>query len=215
MKTNKKRSRMLLTVPAIVAVFLAGATICSHTTAKLSQEEETIMPQTVPVLTDLSDLSYTNDLGITDIGDPFMLKVSDDSYYLYCTSAPNGFLCWKSSDMVHWSERKMCYTQEEDSWGRECFWAPEVVYYENTYYMLYTARNAAGRLLLGLAVSEDPAGPFKDIKNEPLFDPGYAVIDGNLLFAPDGSKYLYFSRDCSENTDGVIQKSEPVCSPLK
>lgn len=75
--------------------------------------------------------------------------------------------------------------------------------------MYYTARNAAGSLRIGLAISDRPDGPFLDKRNEPFFDFGYAAIDANVLIDEDGSKYLYYSRDCSENTgeDG-IRRSE-------
>ena len=73
---------------------------------------------------------FSNDLGIHGIGDPFVLKTQDGSYYLYCTSAPDGFYCWRSEDLVHWTDRKMCYTRSSGSWGVDSFWAPEVVYRE-------------------------------------------------------------------------------------
>ncbi len=153
-------------------------------------------------------LFFQNDLGITRIGDPFILKASDNTYYLYCTSAPNGYYCWKSEDLVNWSGKKMCYIRKSDSWGTDSFWAPEVVEYNNKYYMYYTARNSAGSLRIGAAVSAAPEGPFEDVNNQPLFDFGYAAIDANVLIDADGSKYLYFSRDCSENENGGIRRSE-------
>ncbi|WP_455619774.1 glycoside hydrolase family 43 protein [Eisenbergiella sp.] len=148
---------------------------------------------------------FSNDLGIHGIGDPFVLKVPEGSYYLYCTSAPDGFYCWRSEDLVHWTDRKMCYTRRSGSWGIDSFWAPEVVYFAGSYYMYYTARNAEGSLRIGLAISNRPDGPFLDNRNEPFFDFGYAAIDANILIDEDGSKYLYYSRDCSENTekDGI------------
>lgn len=152
----------------------------------------------------IESISFANDLGITNIGDPFMLKISENEYYMYCTSASNGFYCWRSEDMVNWGEKKMCYVREMDSWGVDCFWAPEVVSYEGKYYMFYTAKNHNGSLRIGLAIADKPEGPFVDYKNEPLFDFGYAAIDANVLIDDDGSKYLYYSRDCSENmVDGI------------
>ncbi len=152
---------------------------------------------------------YQNDLGITQIGDPFILKASDGLYYLFCTSSPSsGYYCWKSEDMVHWSGKNLCFTKESDSWCKDSFWAPEVVEYEGRYYMYYTASQENGSLRIGVAVSELPGGPYKDIKKEPLFDFGYAAIDANVLIDEDGSKYLYYSRDCSENAIGDVNKSE-------
>lgn len=164
---------------------------------------------TVINLTPADDkLFYQNDLGITQIGDPFILKASDNTYYLYCTSAANGYYCWKSKDLVNWSGKNMCFTKKSDSWCTDSFWAPEVVEYNNKYYMYYTARSTEGSLRIGVALSDKPEGPFEDVRNQPLFDLGYAAIDANVLIDRDGSKYLFFSRDCSENEIGGIRKSE-------
>ena len=165
------------------------------------------MKETLLFHSDISPVSFTNDLGITDIGDPFMLKVAPDEYYLYCTSAPNGFFCWHSKDMIHWDSKKMCYVMKEDSWGRECFWAPEVVAYQDKYYMFYTAMGKDG-LRLGLAISASPDGPFADYKNEPFLDYGYSVIDANVFIDEDGSKYLYYVRDCADNIINGIHTSQ-------
>ena len=45
----------------------------------------------------------------------------------------------------------------------------------------------------------NPAGPFTDVYDHPLFAPDYSVIDASLLFDDDGKIYLYYARDCSEN----------------
>lgn len=170
----------------------------------ITKGENPFMKETIFFHENADAVSFTNDLGITNIGDPFMLKISDNEYYMYCTSAADGFYCWRSEDMVHWADQKMCYTREQNSWGYDCFWAPEVVSYNGKYYMYYTAKSFFGRLYIGLAISDTPDGPFVDYRNRPLFDFGYAVIDANVLIDDDGSKYLYFSRDCSENViDGI------------
>ncbi|WMJ86207.1 glycoside hydrolase family 43 protein [Anaerocolumna sp. MB42-C2] len=169
---------------------------------------------TLELITTEEKLFFQNDLGITQIGDPFILKASDDTYYLYCTSASNGYYCWKSKDLVNWSGKNLCYIKKSDSWCIDSFWAPEVVEYNHKYYMYYSARNSKGSLRIGLALSNKPDGPFEDVKNAPLFDLGYAAIDANVLIDDDGSKYLYFSRDCSENGIGDIKKSEIYGVPL-
>ena len=167
------------------------------------------MQTTFQFQTDLTQTCFSNDLGVTDIGDPFVLKIAPDDYYMYCTSAPQtGYYCWKSSDMIHWGDKKMCYVRQPDAWCTDCFWAPEVVARDGKYYMYYTAKNRSGSLRIGLAVSDRPDGPFSDVKDQPLFDFGYAAIDANVFTDDDGKSYLYYSRDCSENIDGYLKKSE-------
>lgn len=172
-------------------------------------------------------ITYQNPLSIKNIGDPFVLRAPDGLWYCYATSIQDGFLAWTSPDLVQWQEAGYVYHRRPDSWGESDFWAPEVVFYQEKYFMHYTARWGANQSLrMGVAVSDSPLGPFVDVFNRPLFDFGYAVIDGHVFFDEDGRKYFYYSRDCSENVvdgrheshlyvmelddDLVSFKSEPV-----
>ncbi len=208
MKIGWKRPAVALGAAA-VCILLAGMLLVI-----LHEKGKTEMETGIYFKKETGNAFFTNDLGITDIGDPFVLKTETDGYYMYCTSAPNGFYCWKSEDLVNWSGKEMCYVRQPDSWCVDCFWAPEVVFYEGKYYMFYTAKNQQDSLRIGLAVSEKPGGPFLDVKNEPLFDFGYAAIDANVLIDADGKKYLYYSRDCSENVVDGLKKSEIYGVPL-
>jgi beta-xylosidase len=49
---------------------------------------------------------------------------------------------------------------------------------------------------ISVAVSDKPTGPFTDIQNSPIFDPGYPIIDAEVLFDSDGRVYLFYSRCC-------------------
>ena len=145
-------------------------------------------------------LIYQNPLPIKNIGDPFVLRVPDGTYYCYATSATDGFKAWTSPDLVHWTNTGYIYQRRDDSWGTSDFWAPEVVHYEGKYFLHYSARWGENQSLrIGVATSNSPGGPFVDVFNQPMFDFGYAAIDGHVFFDEDGSKYLYYSRDCSEN----------------
>lgn len=144
--------------------------------------------------------TYKNPLPIRNIGDPFVLRARDGTYYCYATSAPDGFKAWLSTDLVNWSDTGYVYRRSQGSWGEADFWAPEVVAYNNRYYMHYSARWSQNRSLrIGVAIADSPAGPFVDFFNRPMFDFGYAAIDGHVFFDDDGRKYFYYSRDCSEN----------------
>jgi len=198
-KVIKKRS--LIGVLALACTILSTGCTLPIDSAK---KENIAMNETVFFHETPSDISFTNDLGVTDIGDPFVLKISDTEYYMYCTSAANGYYCWRSEDMVHWTDKKMCYVRPTDAWSTDSYWAPEVAQWEDRYYMFYTARNQLGSLRIGLAISDTPDGPFLDYANKPLINPIFAVIDANIFIDDDGSKYLYFVRDCSENlVDGI------------
>ncbi len=138
----------------------------------------------------------TNPLPITGIGDPYVLRW-DGVYYLYATSAPDGFRVWHSADLSQWSEPVYCYRPGPDSFGESCFWAPEVYGWDGKFYMYYTAQwkgHAEEALRIGLAVADNPLGPFRDVSAAPLFDLGYGVLDGHVFTDDDGQRYLYYSR---------------------
>ena len=143
---------------------------------------------------------------ITRIGDPQIL-LHEGVYYCYATSSAEGFLVWESEDLVCWSEAKLCFRAIE-SWGKSNFWAPEVVHHNGKFVMHYTAKSRAlNSLRLGVAVADHPAGPFHDVHDRPLFDFGYAAIDGSVLVCEEGH-FLYYSRDCSENVVNGIRTSQ-------
>lgn len=57
---------------------------------------------------------------ITGIGDPFILK-HGDTYYMYATSAPDGFLYFTSDNLIDWKEGEYCY--RNSPWGENNFGA--------------------------------------------------------------------------------------------
>ncbi|WEG12832.1 glycoside hydrolase family 43 protein [Pullulanibacillus sp. KACC 23026] len=147
-------------------------------------------------------ITYTNPVGgITNIGDPFILK-AQNKYYLYATSDPSeGFRVWESSNLVDWSlQENLAYDNLDQSkiWAKGDFWAPEVVKHNNQYYMVYSARNEGGHLQISIATSKNPLGPFKDLSTEIIKGEG-SYIDGDIFINSDGTPYLYYVKDCSEN----------------
>ena len=156
--------------------------------------------------------SEFNPCGVTKIGDPYVLHASDGKYYLYATTDKLqglGFHVHSSTDLKHWKFEGTCYQLTEKSFGYKDCWAPEVVEYNGKFIMHYTARWKKNHSLrLGVAVSSSPLGPFEEVyDNRPMFDPGYASIDGDVFIDDDGRKYLYYSRDCCDNvhTNGEHQ----------
>ena len=143
---------------------------------------------------------------ISHIGDPYVLyDEASGKYYMYCTGGK--FRCWSSDTFKDWTEHGDAYTVTEKSFGTQNYWAPEVYKWNGAYYMVYSAaRKVEGSLSstglrhsIGLAKADNPAGPFTDVYDHPLFAPDYSVIDASLLFDDDGKIYLYYARDCSEN----------------
>lgn len=151
-------------------------------------------------------IQYTNPLDVA-FGDPYVLKSSDGMYYMYGTGGvKDGFRVCSSPDLVHWKEEGQIYQGNTDSsWAVSHFWAPEVYEFNDQFYMFFSAQwrhnitNELENFRIGVAVSDKPTGPFKEISDSPLFDPGYPIIDANLLFDKEGRIYMYYSRCCYKN----------------
>lgn len=174
---NHPMKRMLLAAGALLLTF-AGALQAQHT--------------------------YTNPLRTADgeplrVADPFVFRV-DSLYYLTGTTRQgSGFDCYTSPDMVHWTFRGEAYTKPEGHYGTGSFWAPEVFQHDGKFYMTYSAYDPQSRLLLSsLAVADRPEGPYRDLY-APWFNFGYSAIDCHIFRDddPEGSLYLYFSRNTS------------------
>lgn len=149
-------------------------------------------------------IHYKNPLNVK-FGDPYILDNGDGVYYLYGTggAAVNGFSVYSSTNLVNWKyEKQVYFGNTENSWCTSDFWAPECYRYNDKYYLFYSANwrynptNEEENFHIGVAVSDSPLGPFEDLKNEPLFEPGYPVIDANVFKDSDGKYYLYYSRVC-------------------
>ncbi len=140
---------------------------------------------------------------ITNIGDPFILPYKG-TYYHYSTSFAKGFKVFTSKDLKNWEDKGLCY--KDSKFGYMDFWAPEVYYHNNQFYMFFSSKNIEqDRLMISVAISDSPLGPFKDVK---LFDFGYAAIDASIYMDDDNRKYMYYAKDCSENVVNGINTSQ-------
>ncbi|MGB3144927.1 MAG: glycoside hydrolase family 43 protein [Maribacter sp.] len=78
---------------------------------------------------------------------------------------------------------------DEVQWADKQMWAPDAAKKNETYYLFFPAKDHEGIFRIGVAVSENPVGPFipqpKAIKNSFSIDP--AVFEDE-----DGSYYMYF-----------------------
>lgn len=153
------------------------------------------------------DSVYQNPLSV-EFGDPYVLHVKGNKYYMYGTGgAKNGFAAYSSSDLVNWkSEGQVWYASNRNGWTDStagwggAYWAPEVYEVKGKFYMFYSAqwkynpKKEFENFRIGVAVANKPTGPFIDINDKPIFDPGYPIIDANVFFNTDGKIYLYYSR---------------------
>lgn len=164
---------------------------CSNPTKKKSSRED-------------DKSTYSNPIDV-EFGDPYILDNGDGTYYMYGTGggAKDGFATYSSSDLVNWRFEGQIYTGNTDSsWNEKWFWAPEVYKRNEKYYLFFSAQwkenptNEEENFMIGVAISDSPTGPFKDLYDRPIFNPGYPIIDANVFVDDDGTNYLYYSRAC-------------------
>ena len=115
----------------------------------------------------------------------------------------DGVACYSSDDLVHWHPEGQVYRgNTPESWAVANFWAPEVYERNGKFYLFFSAdwkenpEHELENFRIGVAVADRPTGPFRELTDGPLFDPGYPVIDGNVFTDEDGRSYLFFSRCC-------------------
>ena len=151
-----------------------------------------------------NSVTFSNPLNV-EFGDPYILNSSDGKFYMYgTTDNMNGFKVYSSDNLADWKDEGQIYTGATDSsWTVDCFWAPEVYERNGKYYLFFSANwkenptNELENFRIGVAVSDKPTGPFTEMHNHPIFDPGYPIIDANLHFDEEKDKiYLYYSRCC-------------------
>lgn len=172
--------------------------------------------------------TYTNPVGDPPVrmGDPFAFRYGAKYYLMGTTASNTGFHCYESADLVNWKLIGWAWRKTDDGWAQKAFWAPEVKFYRGKFYMTYSGLvrgSDPGKLLMGLAVSDTPEGPYRDL-HAPWFDLGYSTIDGHIFVDDDETPYLYFSRNGSQDgysfgiNYGVRLKGDlsgPVGEPVK
>lgn len=151
-------------------------------------------------------------MAIFPVADPYVLR-AEGRYWLYAAGAEKGtFTVRVSDDLTHWGPAKEIFRAGADSWSLDCYWAPECHVIDGRYCLFYSANqrhNPAGEaetFRIAVAVCDTPDGAFRDLLGRPIFDPGYPIIDGNIL-QEDGRIYLYYSRCCYKHRVGQWEES--------
>lgn len=134
-----------------------------------------------------------------------MYSEKTGKYYLYPTT--DGATGWKnhdakvysSDDLKTWTDEGVMFDLQTDcQWADDCLWAPCIIEKKTgkkkyKYYYYFT-----GNKQIGVAVSDNPAGPFKDALGKPLLSEkpegmtGGQVIDPDVFQDPNTGKYYLY-----------------------
>ena len=135
--------------------------------------------------------------------DPFVLT-HDGMYYLYSTNANDGYRVFMSENLADWQDMGYCL-KNEDVMGDKWFWAPEILFINNKFYMVYSSEEH-----LGIAISESPLGPFVQKEKKWLIDD--LAIDGHFFVDDDGQVYLYYVKLDGTNQIYVSKMNDDLLS---
>lgn len=157
-----------------------------------------LLPFTLIIFISKCSFSEKNVLNIVDdkksrvpLGDPFIM-FWNGTYYAYGTFSSNGIVVYVSDDLVNWHVPQELNNgivlHKDDVWGERWFWAPEVYYLNNKFYMYYSADEH-----VCVAYSDSPLGPFRQDLKKPMIE-GEKTIDNTLYIDDDGKPYMFFCR---------------------
>jgi beta-xylosidase len=134
--------------------------------------------------------------------DPFVWKCGG-VYYAIGTGSleANGqtvgkiFPVLHSEDFFQWTFASNALIRPDPALG-ENFWAPEVAFFDDKFYLYYSVGHGDKNHHLRVAISDSPQGPYRDC-GKPLLDPRGCpfAIDPHPFQDDDGRWYLFYARD--------------------
>ena len=114
------------------------------------------------------------------------------NYWIYPTSsAPYNkqvfFDAFSSPDLIHWTKHEHILDTASIKWARRAVWAPSIIEKKGKYYLFFAANDIQNDKEyggIGVAVADNPGGPFKDHLGKP--------IDPFIFKDADGQYYIIY-----------------------
>ena len=131
-------------------------------------------------------------------------KIFEGQYWVYPTySAPYEqqvhMDAWSSKDLVHWTKHPDIIDTAAIKWAKKAMRAPAVTEMGGKYYFFFGANDIHDDKKeiggIGVGVSDNPAGPFKDYLGKPLIGQihnGAQPIDQFIFKDHDGQYYIIY-----------------------
>ena len=110
------------------------------------------------------------------------------------------WLCYSSTDMVHWKEHPSPLNVKAFAWAKDDAWASQVVERGGKFYWYAAVEHGSvpGKAI-GVAVADSPTGPFKDARGSALVlnsqtesKISWDDIDPTVFIDKSGQAYLYW-----------------------
>lgn len=105
------------------------------------------------------------------------VAVFNNEYWIYPTYSAEyekqTFMdAFSSKDLVNWTKHERIIDTDAVKWAKRAMWAPCTVEKGGKYYLFFAANDVHKGEVggIGVAVSDSPAGPFKDLLGKPLIN---------------------------------------------
>jgi len=129
--------------------------------------------------------------------------IFDHEYWVYPTYSDKYekqvFLdAFSSKDLITWTKHPRIVDTASVKWAKRAVWAPSIIEKDGKYYLFFGANDIQNDHEvggIGVAVSDKPDGPFKDLLGKPLVDKFYngaQPIDQFVFRDKDGQFYMTY-----------------------
>lgn len=127
--------------------------------------------------------------------------VKGETLYVYAdVDEPKADFFWmyqwrvySTTDMVNWTDHGEVMGLNTFSWADDRAWATQCIERNGKYYWYVCAHSKlSGGMAIGVAVADNPTGPFKDALGKPLYDDGkWDNIDPTVLIDKKGAYLVW------------------------
>ena len=173
---------------------------------------------------------FTADPSPLVVGDTLYLITSHDEDVLEKNKPTDDYLfftmknwkCYSTKDMVNWTDHGTIFGQSSFEWGHTwCFraWAAQAVERDGKYYLYVpilrkgaTEEADSPGYGIGVAVADNPYGPYEDAIGKPLIEGDWNDIDPTVYIDDDGQAYLFYGQTLKYvllNDDMISLKTQP------
>lgn len=138
--------------------------------------------------------SYTADPAPMVLNDTLFAYVDhDEDVTLSNFYTMNDWRIYSTTDMVNWRDRGSPLSYKSFSWSGGKAWAAQCIPRNGKYYWYVCAgKGTGGQPAIGVAVSNNPTGPFTDPLGKPLASQSWDDIDPTVFIDTDGQAYLFW-----------------------
>jgi len=108
------------------------------------------------------------------------------------------FDAFSSPDLINWTKHEHILDTSSVKWAKRAMWAPAIIQHNGKYFLFFGANDIQSDSVLGgigVAVADNPAGPYKDYLGKPLVDKFHnkaQPIDQFVFRDTNGEHYLIY-----------------------